>query len=125
MQITIDTSLPLSPEDREALALLIGVDTKRTTVTEPAEKPASAPAKRPASKPAAKPAPEPEPEDDDLLGDDSETVTAESVFEKAAALVSKGKGAAVKAALKEVDAPKVREVTADKLVQFNDLLDAI
>jgi hypothetical protein len=125
MQITIDTNGTLSDTDLQILSMLAGreayaVDTK-TVVTEPAEKPA--PAKRPA--PAkAKPAPEPEPEveDDDLLGD---TVTAESVMEKAAALVSKGKGALVKKALVEVGAGKVREVTADKLVQFNDLLDAI
>lgn len=115
MQITIDTSQTLSPEDREVLALIIGVDTKRTVVTEPAEKPA--PAKRPAAKPAAKPEPTPEPEseeDEDLLGGDEDAVTKQQLVELVTATVAAGHGKEVKAILVKHGAAKVSLLDEDK-----------
>ena len=116
MQITIDTSAPLSDTDKAILALVTG-----TVVEEPAKAPAPAPKKTPAPKPA----PEPESEDDeedseDLIGGG---LTVQDAVDKATELVNAGKGAAVKAALKAVGADRVSNLPASKVAQFLEKLE--
>lgn len=109
MQITIDTSAPLSTTDLEILALLTG--TPAATIVEE-------PAKVPAPKRAPKPAPEPEPEeepDEDLIGGE---VTVQDAVDKATELVGEGKQALVKAALKAVGADRVSNIPQSKAAAF-------
>jgi hypothetical protein len=125
MQITIDTSKPLTALDRELIKGLLSDDAAATgtIVTEPAEKPA--PAKRPAAKPTPEPKvveePEPEEDDEDLLGV-AEPVTQETVVNLVTAMVSGGQKAKVVAALKSIGAKKVTEIPTDKLQGFHALL---
>lgn len=112
MQITIDTSTPLSDTDKAILALVAGDLPVATIVEEPA--------KVPAPKRAPKPAPEPEPEeeeeaDEDLIGGE---VTVQDAVDKATALVGEGKQALVKAALKAVGADRVSNIPQSKAAAF-------
>lgn len=116
MQITIDTSQPLSDTERLVLGLLLGKSPANRVIEEPAEKSAAKPATRPARKPAAKPEPEvveesPD-EDDDLLGE--EEVTKEMLVARVSELVAGGHGKAVKAILTEMGAAKVSLLSEDK-----------
>lgn len=119
MQITIDTSQPLSDSDQRLLATILNAQTEPAqpsrVVTEPAKVPAKAPAK---TKPA--PAPEPEPEvveepEEDLIGGGP---TVQDAIDAATLLVNKGQGAKVKAALKAVGGDRVSNISADKAADF-------
>lgn len=109
MQITIDTSAPLSDTDKAILALVTGTPTA-TIVEEPATKPG----RKPATKPATEPEPEEEP-DEDLIGGE---VTVQDAVDKATELVGAGKQAVVKAALKAVGADRVSNIPASKAAAF-------
>ena len=116
MQITIDTSAPLSDTDKAILALVAGTaDT--TIVQEPAKVPTPAPKKTPAPKPE----PEPEPEVDED-GDDEDLIggapTVQDAIDKATALIGQGKQALVKAALKAIGADRVSNIPASKAARF-------
>lgn len=116
MQITIDTSVPLTDTDYAVLVLLTSRDgaPAATVVTEPAKKPAT----KPATKPAPKPEPEPEPEEEaaeDLIGGEP---TVQDAIDKATELVNGGKQALVKAALKAVGADRVSNIPAAKAADF-------
>ena len=113
MQITIDTSAPLSDTARAILTLVLGDAPAATIVTEPAKKPAE-PKKAPAK---TEPEPEPEPEetDEDLIGGEP---TVQDAIDKATELVGQGKQALVKAALKAVGADRVSNIPASKAAAF-------
>ncbi len=122
MQIIINT--PLSPEDRDILAFLIGaLDTPAPA--KKAEQPVVA-KKAAAAKPAAKPEPEDEPEDEaEVEADEDEAeVTMEDATKAATKLVSSGDAAKVKAALTKVGAKRVSEIDGpDNLAKFVALLE--
>ena len=113
MQITIDTSAPLSDLDKDFLKVLLGeVNTAPTTtiVTEPA--------KAPRPKAPAKPAPEPEPEpEEDLIGGDPEP-TVEDAIAAATAAVNTGQRAVVMAALKSIGVDRVSNIPQSKVAAF-------
>ena len=113
MQLTIDTSTPLSSTDLAILAL-VGAAASTTIVEEPAKVPAS----KPAAKPKPKPEPEPEPEeeaDEDLIGGE---VTVQDAIDKATELVGLGQQALVKSALKAVGADRVSNIPESKAAAF-------
>lgn len=126
MQITIDTNTELSDTDRKVLEILLGKESARKVVEEPA-KASPAPAKRPApAKKAPEPVVEESPdEDEDLLGEDEPTVTQEMLVELVSSLVSKGKGKAIKAILTDAGAGKVRELDEDKYAEVYTALQAL
>ena len=111
MQITIDTSAPLSDTDKAILALVAG--TADTTIV---QEPAKAPTPAPKKTPAPKPEPEPEDEDDeDLIGGEP---TVQDAIDKATELIGQGKQAKVKAALKAIGADRVSNIPASKAARF-------
>lgn len=121
MQITIDTTT-LTDADRAFLLGLLGEGTVSAPekASTPAPKATAPAAKKAASKPAPKPAPEPEDEDTD---EPDNSATLADAVKAATALVSAGKAATVKAALKAVGAARVSEVDEDKVSEFLELLD--
>ncbi len=103
MIITIDTSLPLSETEKSALRMiLIGGDPVTPAAAE------AAPTWVPT--PAPTPAPAPEPEADDA--------TMEDAVQLATKLVSEGKAAQVKEALRGVGAKRVSELKGDAIATF-------
>lgn len=145
ISINIDTSLPLSVEDRAILSAIADVDGEGTPQAAPVKEPGvvvqmadrkreqeaqeEAPAKpakkaaAPRKKAAAPKAPEPEPQDaeEDLVG--SEEDPKEQAVDRATEAVAAGKGKAVKAALAAVDGDKVRNLTDEQAVAFLEALD--
>lgn len=132
MQLIINTE-DLTDVDKAVLSLLLGGDTPSA---EPEAKPkARATAKAvyeaeeeeaPAPKASAKKtrkAPEPEPEEaeeDDEADDDAPT-RAQAV-DRATELISSGKAAQVKAALKSVGASRVSDVADDRIADFMEAM---
>lgn len=118
MQITIDTSVPLSDFDKALISTLLGTP-GNTIVTEPARTPA-----KPAPKAPAKPAPEPEvveePEED-LIGGE---LTVQDAVDAATTLVNSGQQAKVKAALKAIGADRVSNIPTSKVADFIATLGA-
>lgn len=128
MQITINTTEPLSDVDVAVLRTLLGESGAETPAPAP-KAAAPAPAAKKAAPKAEKAAPEPEPEveeepeaeaDEDLVGDDSPTM--EDAVALATKLVSSGQAAKVKAALSEVGAKKVSEIKAGDIATFVNAL---
>lgn len=125
--VTVTINDIRDPLSRALLALLEdGTAPVKTADAAPAEKPAPAPkktaAKPAAKKAAAKPAPEPEPEDDededeDIMGGD-DAPTMDDAVARATELVGKGKSAQVKAALAEVGAKRVSDLSDDQVPAF-------
>lgn len=118
MQITIDTSAPLTALELNILGLLTN-NPAATIVEEPAQVPATKPAPKRAPKP--EPEPEPEEDDEDLIGGE---VTVQDAVDKATELVNSGKQAVVKAALKAVGADRVSNIPASKAAEFVAALEA-
>lgn len=136
MQITIDTSKPLNRNDARILSVLLNVDgtTIDHVVEEPATKRLPTPSDpsyeepaptRPGQKTAKiLPAPEPEPEpEEDLLGE-QKVLTVQDALDRAGVLVSSGKAAAVKKALREAGADRVSGLTPDQIPVFMAALPA-
>lgn len=109
MQITIDTSQPLSDIDLAVLGVLLGQDAAAT----PAPKAAAKPAKKAA---AAKAEPEPEPEAEEDEGSDEPTL--EEAVALATKLVSSGKSKDVKAALTDAGVKRVSELKSEDIPAF-------
>jgi hypothetical protein len=122
MQIIVNT--PLSSEDRDILAFLIGALDAPAPVAEE-DKPApakKAAAPKPAPEKKAEPEPEPEAEDEAEAEDE---VTMEDATKAATKLVSSGDAAKVKAALTKVGAKRVSEIDGPaNLAKFVALLQA-
>lgn len=134
MKITIETNDPA--EAQRLLAALSGgdfpTDTQRAAAEEStgatpsggAAKKAAAPA---AKKAAAKKAAEPEPEapaDEPEEEPDEVVAMREEATSKASALMANGERPKVLAALREIGSERVRDLPADRLQEFMDLLDA-
>ena len=116
MQITIDSSKPLTALDRALIQSILDGETT-SIVTEPAKKPTPAPAPKPAPKPKPEPEPEPEPEED-LIGGSEPELTVQDAIDAATVLVNAGKQQQVKEALKMVGAARVGHVSLDKVATF-------
>lgn len=124
MQISFNTE-DLTDLDRQVLAVLAGdaapaSDAPAQEATK-AEKPAPAAKKAAPAPKAAKPAPEPETEEETPEEEPEETgdaPTKEQAIEMATKLVAGGEAAKVKAALTEVGAKKVSELTDDNVAEF-------
>lgn len=134
MKIELDTN-NLTDLDRELLAVILGTSPAPTPASAPATAsvPTPAPAKKAApAKAAAKPAPTPEPEveadetptseeagdtgEEDLVGGDGPTMS--DAVAAATKLVSSGGAAKVKAALAEVGAKRVSEMSESDIPAF-------
>jgi outer membrane biosynthesis protein TonB len=132
MIINIDTSQPLSDEDKAALRALIGAGTTPapTAKKAAAKKAAAAPEPEKAAEPepepepekAAEPEPEPEPEKAAEPEDNSDLRTA-AVSRTSELLSNDGRPTVLKA-LKEIGAPKASAIPEDRLQEYIDLLDA-
>lgn len=112
MQITIDTTQPLSNGDRGILNVLLAGPSSSTVVTEPAVQPATRP-----TPPPAKVEPEPEVEED-LIGGGEEPLTVQDAIDAATALVNAGQQNKVKAALKATGIDRVSNVPLAKVADF-------
>lgn len=132
MQITIDTN-NLSELDIAMLAFLAGQEVDEEEVDEtPAPAPAAkkaAPAKKAAAPKAEAKAKEPEPEaEEELIEAEPEAEegapSMSDAVAAATALVSAGESAKVKAALAEVGAKRVSEMSEDDIPAFLAALDA-
>lgn len=125
MQITIDTAQPLSPADREVLAVLIGrtAQTTSTVVTEPEKKPAAKPASKPKPKPEPEPEPtiveEPEPEvEEPEVEEPADEYTLDDAISAATRLVSTGKADKVRSVLKGIGGGKVSNLSEEQVQKF-------
>jgi hypothetical protein len=133
VNVTIDTSQPLSTKDLDLLHMLTGLDrpvlegkvvdgaglVDAGSDVEPAAP--AAPAKKAAAKkaaPAKKPAPAPEPEDE------PDADLRATALQKASTLLAAKKRDVVLAALEAVEAERVGDVAEDRLQDFIDALDA-
>lgn len=125
--INVDTSSPLSDQDRTVLNALAGNPLTvgaQLTFNEPAKAVKAPPKAAAKAAPAAAAAPvedEKPAEDEDIVGGEPSLSDA---IARATELVSSGKTAQVKAALGEVGAKRVSELTAKTLVPFLAALDA-
>lgn len=127
MNITINLGTPLSDDDRDLLRLLAGGAAPAAAAEKAPsapEKAAPAPRKASAKKPAKVAEPEPEDVEEDVEEDApaAADVTREDVVARATELVSSGKAAQVKAALKSVGAGRVSDVEDDDLATLMDAL---
>lgn len=111
MIINIDTTQELSPLDLRVLSALAGAEPTEKTVSQPKAAKAAEP-KATAEK--AAPAPE-EPAADDAADDGA---TLEDAVAIATNLVSNGEAAKVKAALSELGAKRVSELSGSKIAEF-------
>lgn len=133
MQITIDTSLPLSDTERQMLSVLMGVEyvlgevVEATPEPEPAKPAKKAAAKKPAPEPEPEPEPmaeeplvedEPEPEPEDDADDQSDEDLLALAVKKATEMVAGGEAAKVREALDAAGASRVRELNADNVREF-------
>ena len=121
--LTIDTSSPLSEQDRAILRAIAEDGTP--ALPAPAEKPASvakkaAPAPAKASPAKATKAPEPDVEEDEGTNDDAPT--KQDAVDRATELVSTGKAAQVKAALNAAGVKRVSELKDADIPVFLDAL---
>lgn len=132
MQITIDTTEPLSGTDARILAMLVG----GAGLPEPEDLPepeAAAPAKKAVAKKAAAKKPEPEPEPEPMAEEpveeepEEEEVDADEqsdedllalAVKKATEMVAGGEAATVREALDAAGASRVRELNKDNVREF-------
>lgn len=125
MIITIDTTQPLSPEDRELIAAVIGFATVEVAGPAPAAK--ATPAKKaaaPAKKAAAKPAPASESdEDEEEEPEEDSAPTTKDALERATAVMDEHGAEPVRTALAAVKVQKVGQLKPTQVAKFLEALD--
>lgn len=112
MNITIDTSQPLTDTEKAILRILLGEDSGVTINQTITETPKPAPKTR--AKPKAEPAEE--------TPEETKVLTVEDVAKLAQSKMTSGHREQVKAALDEVGVTKVRELEGTQIEQFYKIL---